>query len=50
MEVSEAYYRGGWSQNQLQNWLTAEATGRKPLRGAPESSTIGNFAVQIATH
>ena len=40
---------GGGSRNQLLNRLTAEATGLEVLRGAPESSTIGNFAVQLAT-
>ena len=40
---------GGGSQNELLNRLTAEATGLEVLRGAPESSTIGNFAVQLAT-
>jgi rhamnulokinase len=40
---------GGGSQNTLLNRLTAEATGLKVIRGAPESSTLGNFAVQLAT-
>ena len=40
---------GGGSQNRCLNRLTAEATGLTVLRGAPESSTIGNFAVQLAT-
>ncbi len=40
---------GGGSQNALLNRLTAEATGLCVLRGAPESSTLGNFAVQLAT-
>jgi rhamnulokinase len=40
---------GGASQNAFLNRLTAEATGLEVFRGAPESSTIGNFAVQLAT-
>jgi rhamnulokinase len=40
---------GGASQNLFLNRLTAEATGLRVIRGAPESSTVGNFAVQLAT-
>ncbi|HEY3987741.1 MAG TPA: FGGY-family carbohydrate kinase [Acidobacteriaceae bacterium] len=40
---------GGGSQNQLLNRLTAETTGLELYCGVPESSTIGNFAVQLAT-
>jgi rhamnulokinase len=40
---------GGASQNAFLNRLTAEATRLEVFRGAPESSTIGNFAVQLAT-
>jgi rhamnulokinase len=40
---------GGASQNTYLNRLTQEATGLEVFRGAPESSTIGNFAVQVAT-
>jgi rhamnulokinase len=40
---------GGASQNMYLNRLTQEATGLEVFRGAPESSTIGNFAVQLAT-
>ncbi|WP_245632152.1 rhamnulokinase [Edaphobacter aggregans] len=39
---------GGASQNDLLNRLTGEATGLEVFRGSPESSTIGNFAVQLA--
>jgi rhamnulokinase len=39
---------GGGSQNELLNRLTQEATGLTVLRGAAESSTMGNFAVQLA--
>ena len=40
---------GGGSKNMLLNRLTEQATGLTVHRGAPESSTIGNFAVQLAT-
>jgi rhamnulokinase len=39
---------GGGCRNQLLCRLTAERTGLPVRRGAPESSTIGNFAVQLA--
>ena len=39
---------GGGSQNDFLNRLTQEATGLELFRGAPESSTWGNFAVQLA--
>jgi rhamnulokinase len=39
---------GGGSQNLYLNQLTAEATGLEVIRGSQESSTIGNFAVQLA--
>ncbi|MBS1815606.1 MAG: carbohydrate kinase [Acidobacteria bacterium] len=42
------YVVGGASQNELLNELTAKATGLEVIRGAVESSTIGNFAVQFA--
>jgi rhamnulokinase len=41
------YVVGGGSQNFLLNELTAKATGVEVLRGAVESSTVGNFAVQM---
>lgn len=40
---------GGGSLNQLLNRLTAEATGLELVCGVAESSTIGNFALQLAT-
>lgn len=40
---------GGASQNAFLNRLTQEATQLEIYRGAPESSTVGNFAVQLAT-
>lgn len=41
---------GGGSRNAVLNRLTAQRTGLKVILGATESSTIGNFAVQLATH
>ena len=40
---------GGASQNDFLNRLTRQATGLELHRGSPESSTVGNFAVQLAT-
>jgi rhamnulokinase len=39
---------GGGSRNALLQRLTAEETGLELHLGSPESSTIGNFAVQLA--
>jgi rhamnulokinase len=39
---------GGGSRNKFLNRLTQEATGLEVFRGAAESSTVGNFAVQMA--
>jgi rhamnulokinase len=47
--IRRIYIVGGGSQNTFLNRLTAEATGFAVHRGSPESSTIGNFAVQLAT-
>jgi rhamnulokinase len=46
--LQQLYVIGGGSQNELLNHLTAEATGLEVKRGSTESSTIGNFAVQLA--
>jgi rhamnulokinase len=40
---------GGGSRNEFLNELTARATGMEVYRGSAESSTIGNFATQLAT-
>ncbi|MCU1313242.1 MAG: Rhamnulokinase [Acidobacteriaceae bacterium] len=40
---------GGGSRNGLLNRLTARATGMEVCCGVAESSTIGNFAIQLAT-
>jgi rhamnulokinase len=39
---------GGGSRNKFLNRLTQEATGLEVVQGAAESSTVGNFAVQMA--
>jgi rhamnulokinase len=39
---------GGGSRNKFLNRLTQEATGLEFVQGAAESSTVGNFAVQMA--
>ncbi len=46
--LSRIFIVGGGSQNELLNELTAQATGMKVYRGSTESSTIGNFATQLA--
>jgi rhamnulokinase len=40
---------GGGSQNQYLRRLTAQATGLQVVPGSRESSTIGNFAVQLSS-
>ncbi len=47
-ELKRIFVVGGGSRNELLNRLTNEATGLEVLRGAAESSTVGNFAVQLA--
>ena len=42
------YIVGGGSRNLLLNRLTEQATGLRVIAGAVESSTAGNFAVQLA--
>lgn len=48
-DLRRIFIVGGGCQNQLLNRLTAEATGMQVCCGSPESSTLGNFAVQLAT-
>jgi rhamnulokinase len=48
-KLKKVYIVGGGSRNALLNRLTAEATGLEVRTGAVESSTVGNFAVQLAT-
>ena len=47
-QPTEIVIVGGGCRNDLLCRLTAERTGLPVRRGAPESSTIGNFAVQLA--
>jgi rhamnulokinase len=47
-KLSRLFVVGGGSQNDFLNRLTHEATGLEVIRGAVESSTLGNFAVQLA--
>ncbi|MEI9979792.1 MAG: FGGY-family carbohydrate kinase [Edaphobacter sp.] len=47
-KLKRLFVVGGASQNKFLNRLTAEATGLELFCGAAESSTVGNFAVQMA--
>jgi rhamnulokinase len=47
-KLKRLFVVGGASQNVFLNRLTQEATGLELFRGSPESSTVGNFAVQLA--
>lgn len=47
-EFKRLFIVGGASQNLFLNHLTQQATGLEVIRGSPESSTVGNFAVQLA--
>jgi rhamnulokinase len=47
-DLKRLFVIGGGSQNELLNRLTAVATGLRVYPGSPESSTIGNFAIQLA--
>jgi rhamnulokinase len=47
-KLKRLFVVGGASQNDYLNRLTKEATGLELFRGAAESSTVGNFAVQTA--
>ncbi|HEY1993251.1 MAG TPA: FGGY-family carbohydrate kinase [Edaphobacter sp.] len=47
-KLKRLFVVGGASQNDYLNRLTKEATGLELFRGAVESSTVGNFAVQMA--
>jgi rhamnulokinase len=42
------YVVGGGSRNALLNQLTAKAAGLEVLTGSTESTTVGNFAIQLA--
>ncbi|MCU1321418.1 MAG: Carbohydrate kinase, FGGY-like protein [Acidobacteriaceae bacterium] len=47
-QLKRLFVVGGASRNEFLNRLTQEATGLQVFRGSPESSTVGNFAVQMA--
>lgn len=47
-KLKRLFVVGGASQNMFLNRLTQEATGLELFRGSAESSTVGNFAVQLA--
>lgn len=47
-KLKRLFVVGGGSQNDFLNRLTAEATGLDVFRSSSESSTVGNFAVQMA--
>jgi rhamnulokinase len=47
-KLKRLFIVGGASQNLFLNRLTQEATGLELFRGSAESSTVGNFAVQMA--
>jgi len=47
-KIRRLYIVGGGGRNELLNRLTAERTGIEVVVGSAESSTIGNFAVQLA--
>ena len=47
--LQRLYVMGGGSKNELLNHLTAQATGLQVIRAGAECSTVGNFAVQLAT-
>jgi rhamnulokinase len=47
-KLQRLYIVGGASKNAFLNRLTAHLTGLEVLTGSSESSTLGNFAVQMA--
>lgn len=47
--LERLYVVGGGSQNAYLNELTEATTGLRVVRASAESSTLGNFAVQLAT-
>ncbi|HMJ21556.1 MAG TPA: FGGY-family carbohydrate kinase, partial [Terriglobales bacterium] len=46
--LKRLYIVGGGSRNALLNRLTADSTGLEVLTGSTESTTVGNFAIQMA--
>ncbi len=47
-DLKRLYIVGGGSRNALLNRLTARATGLEVIPGSTESTTVGNFAIQLA--
>jgi rhamnulokinase len=47
-KIRRLYIVGGGSKNTVLNRLTAQRTGLEVMLGSPESSTVGNFAIQLA--
>ena len=47
-KLKRLFIVGGGNQNSLLNRLTAERTGLEIVLGSAESTTIGNFAIQLA--
>ena len=47
-KLKRLFIVGGGSQNSLLNQLTAKSTGLEVVLGSTESTTIGNFAIQMA--
>src|SRR6266702_568017 len=47
-KLKRLFIVGGGSKNSLLNRLTAEKTGLELLLGSSESTTLGNFAIQMA--
>lgn len=47
-QFTRIYAVGGASRNAFLRRLTEEASGKPVLLGSPESSTVGNFALQLA--
>ena len=47
-DLKRLYVVGGGSKNTLLNRLTARATGLEVLPGSAESTTVGNFAIQLS--
>lgn len=47
--LRKIYVFGGGSQNEFLNELTAKTTGLPVIKAGTEGSTIGNFAVQLAS-
>jgi len=48
-KLQRLFIVGGGSQNTLLNQVTRQRTGLEIILGSAESTTIGNFAIQMAT-